>query len=352
MGLLITQASVAETWELRPELGLRYRESFETEKDESVLELKAGLNFFSEWQKWRFGLGLRASEAEPHSLSWVRLADGFGQKSLGLSQGFLNRAWELGELSSFEIFLGKFPLSSMASPLLWDPQRNPEGLLQQLAWGERFELRLYAGQFSLSPQAADIRFNQQRRRSWSFLAGFELGAQFGDFTRGSLSATGFWQHQPSSALADASVASGNRVQLEEDQASGFEENFAPIEVALSVASHPFGILTELRAAAALNLRSEQKDRGFYLEGKLGRPNTKSNFLFAAQLFSIESDLQIASLLDQELGGTNRRGFRVELSYFILDELSLWASFQRANRIRQNLLQNDRQEWILGCELKL
>jgi hypothetical protein len=353
-GLLLSQSSISENWSFQPELSLRYLERAEEEADLQDLQLGAGLAGFYQDQNWRAGLGARSSDKEAISIGRISLGEGASDKNLSIHLAFLERSISLSRQWTIRLIGGKFFSPVEWSPLLWDSRRSPEGFSQELEWKSRSgkqSFRWSLGQWILAPQRPSLESNQVALRSWSFVQAFRFRQGLGDFTDLTLDAQGMWQLKSSSAFAEDAQRRGNSVESSDIIAAQFTEKFAPLEASLGIVSTPYGVLTRFKGSFAWNPRSRGNDRAFFVESQIGRPWTSSKILFSMGFFSIESDLQIASLVDRDWAGTNRRGVRGALAYFPTERLMLQLNYLWADPIRDSSFQGKRQEWIVGTEYR-
>jgi hypothetical protein len=287
------------------------------------------------------------STTDPHSLP---LSNEMETKSIGLSQAFLtgsiSHPHSLPILYSFKI--GKFLSPLFSSPMLWDANIHPEGLFQAVTWSSTnaFSVSVYATQLS----ADQINHSSSLRRSWLFEQGV-----FGFFRWSPESsikfAVNFYHfHDLSERVADASGTKGNTFIGSLQNNPTFRYEYSPMEAILSLQGQPLGITAEFTAAGAVNFRTPDNERGFFLQASVGDKWKKGKARCDLSYLYAEPDLSVAAFSSSDEGNLNRKGPRIHFSYFPRENLRVGAAFLYSDVLRSSAQQSLRKEAIADMEI--
>ncbi|MBN8555712.1 MAG: putative porin [Deltaproteobacteria bacterium] len=343
--------------ELNPEGRLRFqwKESIEKDRDVSSPTVLARGGIFPYFEK-KFQLGVEVSTYQNSSSgpdSTIQFSNAMTSKSIGLSQIFLGFTSALPRFSkvNYSIKVGKFASPFFISPMLWDPLTRPEGLYQSFSWknsSEDFSIGVFAAQLS-ADQIAQSSGNL--RRSWILAQGI-----FSEFLWSSDSQLKFSTHlfhyqDPSERLATYSGSKGNTYLGTLTNDPTFRYEYSPIEIIGELRGKPLGFAARFLAAGAVNLRTPDKQRGFFLQGSLGETWKKESTVFDLSYIYAEPDLSVAAFSDSSYGHLNRKGPRAKASYFLLDNMCLSGVFLYAEILRASAQQASRKEFLAELEAK-
>jgi hypothetical protein len=152
------------------------------------------------------------------------------------------------------------------------------------------------------------------------------------------------------SLKSKSAATGNSFSGSLDTPS-LRAKFSTSEALLEMTALPLGLTTKLQAAFAINWRSNDLHRGFFVEGTVGNSWIKENLLGSLSYYYAEPDLTLASISDPRFSFTNREVFRGSISYFPLDDFKAELTVRYARTIATSTLQNTKKEIILLGSLR-
>lgn len=275
--------------------------------------------------------------------------------ALGFSQAYVRFDIE-SSLRSTSL-LGKFSSPSLVSPLIWDHELYPEGVFESLQWkfenadsSRSFTIEVFSAAISLHQNLESMLEQSSEEHSWLFEQGLRALSKWGSDVDVHLEAKAYIFHRLRSTLAQEALALGNSVRSESEHYT-FEEDFFPLEILLHARAYPLGIQTSVTGAVAMNFQTDDKQRGFYVEGSMGNPWRQNNFMFSLSYSYLEPDLTPALFTPLVLGGTNRKGPRAEVLYFILDRLKIGVSFAYLDTLQKSAYQAARKEGFLDMELR-
>ena len=300
-------------------------------------ELNDNVEFGAELSLANSGLG-----EQPDA---VQLGAGMDNKSISLSQAYL-ALLSHSKRNHFIFSLGKFYIPFNTSPVTWDTDIRPEGFYESyiyLSPSEKFRLQFQTAQFSADQVDPSLVNSTPLRRFWLFVQGMDLQYKELSMIHFRWSEVFYFFYQNSERLQKASVGLGNSPESE-TQLSQLKENFAPLESLFEIESQQFGLLTKIRSSFAINLRSSDHQRAFFVQISTGRSWVRHFFLAKVGFCYNEPDVQLALFEDNEWGNANRKSTRFELDYFLTDHLKLGSSFVLAQVIRSSPYQNDRKEF--------
>lgn len=348
--LLFLVGSLADaSWseDIQGQLQLRHLERREEQHKAAGMDLRLRLGLFRDISQ-NFSWGFEITSAGSRPLGSAPLGDRMQDKSLALSQAALE--WKQPQWG-LEVTGGKFLMPFPTSPLLWNKQLRPEGFTE--AWSFQFSqvtARMRSAQLVLDRMEAHGQDNSKSLRSWLFIHGFEFLFEPYELTQARLAANWYHIHGiPPDSFQEAR-ARGNRPQLSEDEGK-LKSDFLPLEAVFEIESRVFAVLTSLKAAAALNFGSDNYQRGFFVQGRLGKPWTRYQFLLSAAYIYLEPDLQVAYLTDPWWGYTNRQGPQLELHWYPYESIRLGSSLSLLQVLEETAYQKDRIDWTAEVEYR-
>jgi len=344
--------------ELNPEgrIRLRWLERIEDKSDWSGPRVAAEVGLFPSIDE-HFHWGIQIVAANPSidsSPNSVALDGGMKAKPLSLHQVYIRYSSHHAFPADLLVYLGKFKSPLLFSPLLWDEEMHPEGALEIFSlrfFSDVLSLSLYAGQFSADQVIQSVVNGTPQRRSWLFQQGIELGLHPNPWFSTRFGLNHFHFHDPSEQLAESSGHIGNSFIGTLGNSPSFQNDYAPFEFLLALEGQPLGIHAELLGALAINWRTSEDDRGFFVHGSLGNAWKARQLLIALSYYYNEADTTIALFSDDQYAFTNRKGPRVQADYFIRDNFRLGGSFVFAEVISNSQVQEDRYEILVDFETR-
>lgn len=353
-------ASALPPWvqDLKPETQMKiaWKERREKNRDFSgpLLTMRGGI-FPKVTENFRFGLEL-STATDPFSgdsSDELALAEGMTHKRIGISQAFASGNAAFGNFE-WSLQIGKFENPLLYSPLLWDSSIRPEGLVQSLEWkiSPKISAGIFAAQYSADQVTASLIDGTPLRRSWLFQQGVVALWHPSEETEIRGVFNQYYFFDPSERLARHSALLGNTLENPTDPLSNFREKYAPSEWIVEMSGRPLGIGTSLKGALAINFATSDKQRGFFVEGKIGNAWKKGSFIAGLSYYYLEPDLTVALFSSPSYGSANRKGPRAELNYFIFDFLRAGSSFLYGEVLTVTTSQADRKEFRFEMELKL
>jgi len=346
--------------DLHPEgkFRLLWHQAYETTRDVSQMELSAKGGVFPDLQPWlKTGVELSTAGTNLDSRpDRVTLAGGMSDKTIALGQAYLDFVWKTDLLES-HAFAGKFESPLFYSPLLWDHEIRPEGLLESVSFNVSSEPEVhsafYAGQFSVDQVSESITNGTPMRRSWLFEQGI-LGSYRSAAIAAvevSLAFNFYYFADLSERVANLSGQRGNSIIGTIGNNPKFRYHFAPIENVLQISAVPLGIRTGLLGAFAINFRTPDKQRSFFVQADIGNVWRKRNFVGSLSYYYNEPNTSVALFSDADYGYANRKGPRAEVSYFVIDRLRLGMSFALLETLADSVYQANRKEFYLEAEAR-
>jgi hypothetical protein len=322
-----------------------WQERQERNFDQSGLELigQAGVfPKFTDELSSGFQLSTNSGFTGP-SPNAVELAGGMGNKDIAIHQVFLES--HLGSQWKWSALFGKFNAPNLYSPLLWDDEIAPEGLFQSLEFlaGVDLHLALYAAQYSADQVSASLSNGTPLRRTWLFQQGIFSRFEYSSATDLRFGINSYHYYDASERLANLSGPRGNSFSGTIDSNAKFQNQYSPIELVVSATAKPLGIQTGVTGALAINFRTDDQQRGFFLEGYLGNKWKSKNFLFRLSCYYNEPDMTLALFTSHLFGYSNRKAVRGDISYFFLKHLRVGASFLYSETLQPNVFQALRKE---------
>lgn len=337
---------------LKPEanLQLRWTERWEEGYGRSGLFLRARGGVFPQLES---GLLLGAELSTYSSTNdTIALADGLKTKSIGLSQAFLG--FEFPAFIETTFLAGKFISPTLSSTLIYGSELRPEGFFETAKItipNTSLSIAIYGAQYSMD-QIDGARFlGEDQHRSWVFQQGLQARWNLDAENYAQLAFNHYFFQDPSSRTANESALRGNSFSGTLDKSVELSEDYGPAEIVLRIDGKPLGLSAGADGAFALNLRSKDHQRGFNAGVHLGNPWKKRNFFLNLLYFYAEPDLTVASFTEDSLGYLNRKGTRLQLSYFPFDEARIGLSYLYASVISRSSLQSIRHEVRGEMEVK-
>ncbi len=347
-------SSPSNSFEIRGSVDLRWRDAREIGSRYSGLEGAGRLGIFRPDQS-PFVAGFEISTFNDHSnddTRFISLSAVSSSRSLDISQLFFG--FQMTGNLQLELLAGKLPASNEYSPLISDLEWNKAGAKQKLTWQRsesRWSVSLFADQIALS-QVADSALHQTSfTRDWMFIQGASLETVFPDISlRIRFGGTHSHILNVPNALKSKSAATGNSFSGSLDNPI-LGAKFSTSEAILELTALPLGLTTKLKTAFAINWRSSDLHRGFFVEGTVGNSWIKENLLGSLSYYYAEPDLTLASIADPHFSFTNREVFRGAISYFPLDDLKAELTVLYARAIAASSLQNTKKEIIFLGSLR-
>ena len=342
---------------LNPEarVKLYWREVYETGEDSSGPELLARGGLFPHFVEIiETGIEISTIDTQigssPESIS---LSNGSGGKPLSLTQAFVGVRWEP---SSFEALalLGKFASPLLVSPLIWDSEIRPEGALQSLSFNpghSALRFAVFAGQFSLNQVSSSVVAGTSKKNSWLFTEGILGAYRLGAGYEIRLGVNSHYFLHPSTSLADISGPRGNALVGTVGSSPRFRFEYAPVEFVARAQTKPLGITAALEGAFVVNFRTPDQQRAFWIEGQLGNPWKKQNLFFTASYYYNEPDVTLAMFTSRQYAYANRKGPRLELSYYLFDFMRIGSSFLFVETLAGSAFQSTHKEWRGDVEMR-
>jgi hypothetical protein len=131
-------------------------------------------------------------------------------------------------------------------------------------------------------------------------------------------------------------------------AINLDSDFLPHEVQIQLSGRPRGIASSLTASSVVNWKSDQYDRAFHIEARLGEAWKKSHYAADLSGFYLEPNSWPAAWSDHERGFLNRRGLRARLTYYPLAWLRTEVAYVFADTVVSSLLQKPlHKAWLRG-----
>lgn len=251
------------------------------------------------------------------------------------------------------LIFGKFSSPVLQSPLLWDHDFHPEGAFESFTFKSVFpslDLAIYAGQFSVDQPIASISDGTPRRRSWLFEQGVMSVFRFQYDAEIKTAVNQYTYFDLSERLANFSGQQGNTFMGTIDSNARFRYEYAPVELVSEWSAKPLGIRSALYGAFAINFRTPDQQRSFFIRGSIGNDWSPDHFVLSLVYFYHEPDTTVAYFSDDEFGYSNRKGALAKLTYAPLKFLKLGASFLFAEALASSPFQNERKE--LKTELEM
>ncbi len=283
----------------------------------------------------------------------VELKSTSGAKALGVHQVFAGLQWQPARWT-LTTMVGKFSAPTLASPLLLQKDFRPEGVFESVGlelWNSKLFLGFFGGQYLLDHQSESRILGQSEKSFWLFQQGLQASYRWSS----ELSLLGainyYFFMEPTTLASDLAAQRGNAFAGTIGTDASVSHRWAPIEFLFQSKAQPLGLEATAEGAVAVNLRTPDKQRGFWFKTGLGRPWAKSSVQAEVGYFYLEPDLTLASLTESFLGYANRKGSFATLHYFPLDEVSVGGSYVYAGTIARSNVQSNRHELILDMEIK-
>jgi len=344
--LLIGQSPEIPAWwkALNPaaDIRLRWSERIEKGYDRSAPNFRLRAGVFPRFEE-KLLLGLELSSIATTDDS-VDFGNAFETKSIGLSQVYLG--YEIERPFFLSLRAGKWSLPVKPSPLLLNDALRPEGFLERLGYTfESLDLSasIFGAQLSLDQIESSRFLGDRQRRVWAFLQGLNLAWAFDTDHLAQLTLSSLYYMDVTSQISDFSARRGNSFTGILGNNVSLTEKFLPLDAHLQIEGKPLGLTAGASGAFTINPRSEDWHRGFYAEAHLGNLWKKRSFFLELSYFYSEPDLTVAAFSEEDIGFTNRKGFRGQLDYFFLEQLRLGVSYTYADTVTASPLQSARHE---------
>lgn len=279
----------------------------------------------------------------------VELSGGMGNKDISIHQVFLET--HFGSNLRWSALFGKFNSPHLYSPLIWDEEISPEGLFQSFTarLGLDSSLSVYAAQYSADQASPSLSAGTPLRRSWLFQQGIFARVEENSETELKVGLNHYYYYDLSERLANLSGPRGNSFSGTINSNARFQNDFSPIEAVITATARPLGIQTSMTGAFAVNFKTSDQQRGFFIEGQMGNKWKARNFLFKLSYYYNEPDMTLSLFTNHLYGFSNRKAVRGELSYFFLKNLRLGSSFLYAETLQPSVSQSLRKEFRSDVE---
>lgn len=355
--MLLPSAIFATEWpnwarDLNPtaRFQLKWLERYESTRDESIPELLVQWGVEPQVLKnLKLGFELSTGEATMGGLpDAVNLSNGSTSKSILIRKAFLKI--EFLDPIRIEIKGGKFSNPISTSPMIWDDRITPEGFFEKIEsrlGTQTFLFSLHANQWSLDQAQASTVNGTPQRRSWLLIHGLSAETSWGEFNRAKLSLEHYGFYDISESIASTSNTFGNTSL----SASRLRYRYAPAEVIGELSGSPLGIASQAMGAIAINFRTPDRQRGFWVEGHLGNAWARNRYRASLSYIYNEPDLTVAAFSSRDYGRSNRKGFLTRLSYYATEQCRIGGSFLFVETLASSATQSTRKEIQIETELK-
>lgn len=328
---------------LKPELNarLRWREVLEDGLNKSGPEIFLRTGIFPQ-----FGILLTGFElsTQASTTDYESLGNQFETKEFGLSQAYVGIQWGKRNFNLSGL-AGKFACPTLFSPLIYNSDIRPEGFFESVSYNpaeSSWAAAIVGAQYSLDQTAENKLIGQNQKRSWIFQQGLMARYRWNDEFTFESALHSYFFFNLSEKTRDLGIARGN---------SATRATYRPLEAIVKLEAKPLGLFAALDGAFIWNPSTDDDQRGFWIQGTLGKKWKEDNFSFDASYIYSEPDSSLAALSDSSLGYQNRKGTRVRLHYFPFDFFRLGASYAYLATIAPSTLQKARQDLRGEFEVK-